>query len=94
MIGPAGLTPLPRHLLESLYVNDKANFINSTRFSTDWVGLGPYKLTRWEPGSHLELDRFDDVPWLTSLSEARQKAAAEGKPILIWVGDGHPLGFT
>jgi hypothetical protein len=37
---------------------------------------------------------FDEVPWLTSLWEARKKAAAEGKPILIWVGDGHPLGFT
>jgi peptide/nickel transport system substrate-binding protein len=56
----AGLTPLPRHLLEPLYLNDKANFINSTRFSTDWVGLGPYKLARWEPGSHMELERFDD----------------------------------
>jgi hypothetical protein len=37
---------------------------------------------------------FDEVRWLTSLWEARKKAAAEGKPILIWVGDGHPLGFT
>jgi hypothetical protein len=37
---------------------------------------------------------FADVPWMTSLWEARRKAAAEGKPILIWVGDGHPLGFT
>jgi hypothetical protein len=37
---------------------------------------------------------FDDVPWCTSLWEARQKAAAEGKPILLWVGDGHPLGWT
>jgi peptide/nickel transport system substrate-binding protein len=55
----AGLTPLPRHLLEPLYLNDKASFINSTRFSTDWVGLGPYKLARWEPGSHMELERFD-----------------------------------
>ncbi len=37
---------------------------------------------------------FDEVPWLTSLWQARQKAAAEGKPILLWVGDGHPLGWT
>ncbi len=45
-----GLTPLPRHLLEPLYVTDKPNFINSPRFSNEWVGLGPYKLARWEPG--------------------------------------------
>ncbi len=34
------------------------------------------------------------VPWLTSLWQARQKAAAEGKPILLWEMDGHPLGCT
>src|SRR5262245_12168062 len=37
---------------------------------------------------------FDDVPWMTDLWEARKKAAAEGKPLLVWVGDGHPLGWT
>jgi hypothetical protein len=37
---------------------------------------------------------FDDVPWMTDLLQARKRAAAEGKPILIWVGDGHPLGWT
>lgn len=37
---------------------------------------------------------FDDVPWMTDLGEARKKAAAEGKPLLVWVGDGHPLGWT
>jgi hypothetical protein len=31
---------------------------------------------------------------LTSLWEARQKAAAAGKPILLWEMDGHPLGCT
>jgi hypothetical protein len=37
---------------------------------------------------------FDDIPWMTDLWEARRKAAAEGKPLLVWVGDGHPLGWT
>jgi hypothetical protein len=33
------------------------------------------------------------VPWLTSIWEARQRAAAEGKPILIWSGGGSaPIG--
>ena len=35
---------------------------------------------------------YAQVPWLTSLWEARKKAAAEGKPILLWEMDGHPLG--
>ncbi len=37
---------------------------------------------------------FDDVPWMMDLWEARKKAAEEGKPLLVWVGDGHPLGWT
>ena len=37
---------------------------------------------------------FDDIAWLTDLSEARKQAAEEGKPLLVWVGDGHPLGWT
>ncbi len=33
------------------------------------------------------------IPWETSLSAARSKAAAEGKPLLIWAGGGSaPLG--
>ena len=27
---------------------------------------------------------FDDIPWMTDLWEARKKAAAEGKPLLVW----------
>jgi hypothetical protein len=34
------------------------------------------------------------VPWLVNLWEARTRAAAEGKPILLWEMDGHPLGCT
>jgi hypothetical protein len=37
----------------------------------------------------------NEIPWLTNLTEARAKAAAEGKPILVWIAaDGHPLGAT
>lgn len=37
---------------------------------------------------------FDDLPWMTDLWEAGKKAAEQGKPLLVWVGDGHPLGWT
>jgi hypothetical protein len=37
-------------------------------------------------------DKWAEIPWLASLWDARQKAAAEGKPILLWEMDGHPLG--
>jgi hypothetical protein len=38
--------------------------------------------------------RWTQIPWLSSLSEARRRAAAECKPILLWEMDGHPLGCT
>ena len=37
-------------------------------------------------------DKWMQIPWQTSLWEARKKAAAEGKPILLWEMDGNPLG--
>lgn len=39
-------------------------------------------------------EAWTQIPWMTSLWEARQKAAAQGKPILLWEMDGHPLGCT
>ncbi len=34
----------------------------------------------------------DEIPWLLSLNEARAKAVAEDKPLLIWnAADGSPL---
>ncbi|HTU20097.1 MAG TPA: hypothetical protein VMG10_18680 [Gemmataceae bacterium] len=38
--------------------------------------------------------RWNRIPWLASLWEARRQAAAKGKPILLWEMDGHPLGCT
>jgi hypothetical protein len=39
-------------------------------------------------------DKWAGIPWQTSLWEARKVAAKEGKPILLWEMDGHPLGCT
>ncbi len=47
------------------------------------------KLIKPQPGESL----WRHVPWETSLNAARRKAAAEGKPLLIWAGGGSaPLG--
>lgn len=32
--------------------------------------------------------RFQEIPWLLSVWEARKQAAREGKPILVWAGAG------
>jgi hypothetical protein len=39
-------------------------------------------------------DRWATIPWRINLWEARKEAAKEGKPILLWEMDGHPLGCT
>ena len=46
-------------------------------------------LIKPQPGELL----FQEIPWLLSVHDARVKAAAEGKPILVWSGSGGaPLG--
>jgi hypothetical protein len=36
-------------------------------------------------------DKWAKIPWMTDLWEARRRAAEQGKPILVWEMDGHPL---
>jgi peptide/nickel transport system substrate-binding protein len=47
--------PMPRHLLEEAYNTDKQRFINHPFWTSEFVGLGPYRVARLVPGSHLEL---------------------------------------
>lgn len=37
---------------------------------------------------------YAQLPWLTTYHDGLQKAAANGKPLLLWVMNGHPLGCT
>ena len=55
-----GLIPMPRHILEEAYRADKTSLLNHSWFTTEFVGLGAYRLAKWEPGSHMEFARFDD----------------------------------
>jgi hypothetical protein len=38
--------------------------------------------------------RWDQILWTTSLWDGRMRAAAEGKPLLVWEANGNPLGIT
>ena len=53
------LYPLPRHLLETSYRGAKESFLNQPFFNQEFVGLGPYRIAKWESGSHMELAAFD-----------------------------------
>jgi len=55
------LDPLPKHLLGDLFDQaDIASFSQAPYFSTDFVGVGAYRLAKWELGSHMELTAFND----------------------------------
>ncbi len=56
----SGLVPLPKHLLNDMYVNSPQTLGEQRFFTTEYVGTGPFKLTSWERGSFIDFTRFDD----------------------------------
>src|SRR4051794_30716726 len=54
------LDPLPAHILESVYQTDVQALVNAPYWTREFVGLGPFRLTGWEPGSHLDMQRVED----------------------------------
>ncbi len=53
--------PLPKHLLEGPYQDNKVNLESLPYWSTEFVGLGPFRVQEWTFGSSLLLqanDRF------------------------------------
>jgi peptide/nickel transport system substrate-binding protein len=52
--GPSDLAPLPNRILGSLYdAGDKQAFSNLPYWTQEFVGLGPYRIREWVPGSHI-----------------------------------------
>ena len=39
-----------------------------------------------------EETKWEEIPWMVDLWEARKKAAQTGKPIMLWEMDGNPMG--
>jgi len=51
---------LPRHILGDQFANlDPSTFINLTFWTQEYVGLGPYRITSWEPGAYVDAVAFD-----------------------------------
>src|SRR5207244_4193541 len=60
LTGTDGLPPLPRQILEASFQQlDPNAFINSAFWTRDYVGLGPYRMEAWEPGSFFQGTAFD-----------------------------------
>jgi len=51
--------PLPRHILEQAYLENKGNFINLPYWNEAYVGAGPFKLKEWVQGSHANVEAYD-----------------------------------
>jgi peptide/nickel transport system substrate-binding protein len=51
--------PIPKHLLERAYREDKVIFTDHPYWSIDFVGTGPFKLKEWERSSHLIVEAND-----------------------------------
>ena len=51
--------PLPKHLLEKAFTEEKGTFAQLPYWNTAYVGVGPYKVREWVSGSHTVLDAFD-----------------------------------
>src|SRR5581483_4320422 len=56
--GASFAMPLPRHILEAAYENNRAGFLDQPYWLGEFVGLGPFKLREYVLGSHLMLDAF------------------------------------
>jgi hypothetical protein len=39
-------------------------------------------------------EKWLSIPWRTNLAEARMHAQAQGKPLFMWIMNGHPMGCT
>ena len=60
MLEHSAFPPLPRHLLERSFQQDPAeSFTRLAFWRQEYVGAGPFRLDRWEPGAFLEAVPFD-----------------------------------
>ena len=55
----AGL-PIPKHLLEKAFNDDKGSFLALPYWSEDFVGAGAFRVHEWVRDSHTTLRRYDD----------------------------------
>jgi peptide/nickel transport system substrate-binding protein len=52
--------PLPKHILERSYPSNRSGLGDDPYFGTEHVGMGPFQITDWQPGSHMVLRANDD----------------------------------
>ncbi len=59
MFGYSLALPMPKHLLEQPYLEDKPNLIGAAYWTQDFIGTGPYRVRDWVADSHVVVRAFD-----------------------------------
>lgn len=54
---------LPRHVLQRAFEQEPDGIVSNPYFSREFVGLGPYKVDRWEPGAFIDARAFERHVW-------------------------------
>jgi peptide/nickel transport system substrate-binding protein len=52
--------PMPRHIMESAFVQDRATFTQQPFWGAEFVGAGPFKIRDWVRGSSFTVDANPD----------------------------------
>jgi len=50
------ILPMPKHLHQKVYDEDKANFLGAPYWSQDFIGTGPYKVKDWALNIHVVVE--------------------------------------
>jgi peptide/nickel transport system substrate-binding protein len=59
-LADADMVPLPVHLLSGPYETEtRDQFLEMPYWTRSFVGVGPYAVAEWEPGSHILLTAYD-----------------------------------
>jgi peptide/nickel transport system substrate-binding protein len=51
--------PMPKHLLDQAFNDDKANFLSLPYWSSDFIGIGAYQVREWVADSHMVMRVYD-----------------------------------
>lgn len=57
--GGGRMLAIPKHALERAFNDDKTTFTDQLYWTSEYIGVGPYKVKAWERGSHVVLAAND-----------------------------------
>jgi peptide/nickel transport system substrate-binding protein len=90
------LAALPRHMLEEpLRTGSAESFLGHPFWTRDYVGLGPFRIERWEAGAFIEAAAFDgNVLGRPKIDRIRMVFIGDGNTVLsnILAGEVHMSG--